>query len=84
VSKEEATFAFSKQLEPKDHPGVTIVSELTRPWIQALKLLLIESGCVKLTHLNPNGSEVILALRGAKEAPDLPSRLTFRNHTWHR
>jgi dihydrofolate reductase len=27
----------SKQLEPKDHPGVTIVSELTRPWLQALK-----------------------------------------------
>lgn len=34
---EKATFVFSKQLEPKDHPGVTIVSELTRPWIQALK-----------------------------------------------
>src|SRR5258708_37211934 len=29
----KATFVFSKQLEPK----VTIVSELTRPWIQALK-----------------------------------------------
>jgi dihydrofolate reductase len=33
----KVTFVFSKQLEPKDHPGVTIVSELTRPWIQALK-----------------------------------------------
>jgi dihydrofolate reductase len=32
----KATFVFSKQLEPKDHPGVTIVSELTHPWIQAL------------------------------------------------
>ena len=33
----KATFVFSKQLEPKDHPGVTIVSALTRPWLQALK-----------------------------------------------
>jgi CRP/FNR family transcriptional regulator, nitrogen oxide reductase regulator len=44
------------------------------------KLLLIESGCVKLTHLNPNGSEVILALRGPQEAVDLPAGPTFRNH----
>src|ERR1700692_2641034 len=36
------------------------------------KLLLIESGCVKLTHLNPNGSEIILAMRGPQEAVDLP------------
>ena len=33
----KATFVFSKQLEPNDHPGVTIVSELTSPWLQALK-----------------------------------------------
>jgi dihydrofolate reductase len=33
----KATFVFSKQLEAKDHPGVTIVSELTRHWLQALK-----------------------------------------------
>jgi len=33
----KATFVFSKQLEPNDHPGATIVFELTRPWIQALK-----------------------------------------------
>ena len=26
-----------RQLRPIDHPGLTIVSELTRPWIQALK-----------------------------------------------
>lgn len=33
----KATFVFSKQLEAKDHPGVTIVSALTRHWLQALK-----------------------------------------------
>jgi dihydrofolate reductase len=33
----KATFVFSKQLNQKDHPGVTVVSELTRPWLQALK-----------------------------------------------
>jgi dihydrofolate reductase len=33
----KATFVFSKQLEQKDHLGVTIISELTLPWIQALK-----------------------------------------------
>jgi dihydrofolate reductase len=35
----KATFVFSKQLKPTDHPDVTIVSELTRPWLQALKRL---------------------------------------------
>jgi dihydrofolate reductase len=34
---DKAAFVFSKQLEPKDHPGVTIISELTLSWIQALK-----------------------------------------------
>jgi dihydrofolate reductase len=33
----KATFVFSRQLAPKDHPGVTIISELTRQWLQALK-----------------------------------------------
>jgi dihydrofolate reductase len=33
----KATFVFSRQLQPNDHPGVTIVPELTRPWIQSLK-----------------------------------------------
>jgi dihydrofolate reductase len=33
----KATFVFSKRLEPKDHLGVTIISELTLPWIQTLK-----------------------------------------------
>jgi len=33
----KATFVFSKQLKPQDHPGVTIVSDLSRPWLQALK-----------------------------------------------
>jgi dihydrofolate reductase len=33
----KATFVFSRQLEPEDHPDVTIVSELTGPWLQALR-----------------------------------------------
>lgn len=33
----KAVFVFSKHLEPQDHPGVTIVSELTRPWMRSLK-----------------------------------------------
>jgi dihydrofolate reductase len=33
----KATFVFSTQLKPEDHPDVTIVSELILPWIQALK-----------------------------------------------
>ena len=37
VFAEKTTFVLSKQLEPKDHPGVTIVSGLSRPWLQALK-----------------------------------------------
>jgi CRP-like cAMP-binding protein len=44
------------------------------------KLLLIESGCVKLTHLTASGSEVILALRGSHEAVDLPAGPTFQDH----
>jgi CRP-like cAMP-binding protein len=76
-------------LSPSDY---TQLAEHARPQVYARnellfmqgepfrKLLLIESGCVKLTHLNPNGSEVILALRGSHEAVDLPSGSTFRNH----
>lgn len=30
-------FVFSRHLDPKGHPGVTIMSELTRPWMQSLK-----------------------------------------------
>lgn len=33
----KVVFVFSKHLEPQGHPGVTIVSELTRPWMQSLK-----------------------------------------------
>ena len=33
----KAVFVLSRHLEPEDHPGVTIVSELTRPWIRSLK-----------------------------------------------
>ena len=38
-----------------------------------LPLVMLESGCVKLTRLNANGSEIILALRGPSDAIDLPS-----------
>ncbi len=31
------TFVFSQHLRPQDHPGVTIVSELTSSWIKSLK-----------------------------------------------
>jgi dihydrofolate reductase len=33
----KATIVFSRTLQPDDHPGVTVVPELTRPWIQNLK-----------------------------------------------
>jgi dihydrofolate reductase len=33
----KAVFVFSRQLDPQGHPGVTIVSELTRPWMRSLK-----------------------------------------------
>ena len=36
------------------------------------KLILLQSGCVKRTLLNTHGNEVILSLRGAGEAADLP------------
>ncbi|HEY0786459.1 MAG TPA: Crp/Fnr family transcriptional regulator [Acidobacteriaceae bacterium] len=37
------------------------------------RVTIIESGCVKLTHLSFNGSEVILALRGTSQVLTLPS-----------
>jgi CRP/FNR family transcriptional regulator, nitrogen oxide reductase regulator len=37
------------------------------------QLVLIQSGCVKLTRLSQNGSEVIVELRGARDAVDIPS-----------
>lgn len=33
----KATFVFSTKLHPNDHPGITIVPELTRAWVQTLK-----------------------------------------------
>jgi dihydrofolate reductase len=33
----KAVFVFSRHLETQDHPGVTIVSELTRQWMRTLK-----------------------------------------------
>lgn len=45
-------------------------------------LILVESGCVKLTRLCPNGSEVILGLRGPNEAMDLPAGPSFGTHTY--
>ncbi len=44
-------------------------------------LVLVESGCVKLTRLNPNGSEVIVALRGSRDAIVLPTPAPLWNHT---
>ncbi len=45
-------------------------------------LILVESGCVKLTRLCPNGSEVILGLRGPNDAIDLPAGPSFCTHTY--
>ncbi len=45
-------------------------------------LVLVESGCVKLTRLNANGSEVILALRGRFDAIDLPAGPNLSHHTF--
>nr|WP_246409178.1 Crp/Fnr family transcriptional regulator [Granulicella aggregans] len=45
------------------------------------KLILIESGCVKLTLLNRQGKEVILALRGVGDAVDLPIGTTHSTHS---
>jgi dihydrofolate reductase len=33
----KAVFVFSRQLDLHDHPGVTVVPGLTRPWLQSLK-----------------------------------------------
>jgi len=33
----KAVFVLSRHLEPEGHPGVTILSKLTRPWIRFLK-----------------------------------------------
>ncbi len=33
----KVVFVFSKHLEPQGHPGVTIVSDLTRSWMRSLK-----------------------------------------------
>jgi CRP-like cAMP-binding protein len=45
------------------------------------QLILVESGCVKLTRVSPSGSEVILELRGPHDAIDLPNGKAFCNHT---
>lgn len=44
-------------------------------------LVLVESGCVKLTRLSSNGNEVIVALRGSRDAIDLPAGPIACNHT---
>jgi dihydrofolate reductase len=33
----KTTLVVSRTLDPNDHPNITIVSELTRPWLQSLK-----------------------------------------------
>jgi len=33
----KAVYVFSKHLKAQDYPGVTIVSELTRPWMRSLR-----------------------------------------------
>ena len=44
------------------------------------RLVLLGSGCVKLTHLGHEGSEVILGLRGARDVVDVPVGLPFYAH----
>ena len=44
-------------------------------------VILIGSGCIKLTQLSANGNEVILAMRGACDTIDLSAGPTFRRHT---
>ena len=43
-------------------------------------LVLVESGYVKLTRVSAQGSEVILALRGTRDAVELPAGTPFCNH----
>jgi len=44
------------------------------------QLILVESGCVKLTRVSSSGSEVILEMRGSRDAIDLPNGSPFCNH----
>jgi len=44
------------------------------------QLVLVQSGCIKLTRLSKNGSEVIVELRGAHHVVDLPPR-PFGQHS---
>jgi CRP-like cAMP-binding protein len=44
-------------------------------------LVLIVSGCVKLTRLSANGREVILWMRGSSDAIDIAGNLPFSTHT---
>ena len=44
------------------------------------QLVLVASGCVKLTRLSPNGSEVILEMRGPNDAIDLPAGTEISEH----
>lgn len=43
------------------------------------QLVLVESGCVKLTRLSANGSEVIVELRGPHDVIDLPAGSASRH-----
>ena len=44
------------------------------------RLVLLSYGCVKLTHLGHEGSEVILGLRGPRDVVDLPVGLPIYEH----
>jgi CRP-like cAMP-binding protein len=46
------------------------------------KLVLIESGFIKLSHLSRNGSEIILGLRGPRDPVHVPGKLTCNIHTF--
>jgi len=46
------------------------------------KLVLIDSGFVKLSHVSRNGSEIILGLRGPKDPVHLRGRLNCNMHTF--
>ncbi len=91
----KAVFVFSRHLKPDDHPGVTIVSDLTRPWMQSLKsqkgkdIWLMGGGTV-FRHLLDLGQvdsisvTIIPVLLGngtpLMPSPYDPNRLTLSGH----
>lgn len=71
------------KIASRARPRVFARNELLFMQGQAIRtLVLVESGCVKLTRLNANGSEIILALRGRLDAIDLPAGPGSSHHTF--